>query len=68
MIVLHRMIASLTWAGRPLFLAGLLLAASAEQAAAGVVASPAMFRLPVAFLLFGGGLLQSAVKSQGSGR
>ena len=61
MIVLHRMIASLARAGRPLFLAGLLLAASAAQAAEGVVTSPALFGIPVDFILFGATLLGVAL-------
>ncbi|MCM2289344.1 MAG: citrate transporter [Sulfuritalea sp.] len=61
MIVLHRMIASLARVGRPLALVGLLLAASVAQAADGVVTSPALFGIPVDFILFGATLLGVAL-------
>ena len=58
---LHRMIASLARVGRPLALTGLLLAASAAQAADGVVTSPTLFGIPVDFILFGATLLGVAL-------
>jgi len=61
MIALHRMIASLAHAGRPLALVGLLLAAPLAQAADAVVTSPALFGIPVDFILFAATLLGVAL-------
>ena len=53
----HRTTKFLPMAGRSLALAGMLLAASVVQAADGAVTSPAVFGIPVDFILFAATLL-----------